>query len=81
MNEQPQEQPQEPPRVSVQSDGRIEIETPDLVLVLEADGGLLSVLVFAAPRDVLLGVLHVGRDGVEVARTGQWRGTMVEWAG
>ena len=29
------------------------------MLVLEADGGLLSVLVFAAPRDVLLGVLHV----------------------
>ena len=75
------EQPQEPLYVSVQSDGRIEIETPDLVLVLEADGGLLSVLVFAVPRDVLLGVLRIGRDGVEVARTGEWRGTMVEWAG
>ena len=79
MNEQPQSQ--EPPRVSVQSDGRIEIEMPDLVLVLEADGGLLSVLVFAVPRDVLLGVLRIGRDGVEVARTGEWRGTMVEWEG
>ena len=78
MNEQPQEQE---PRVSVQSDGRIEIETPDLVLVLEADGGLLSVLVFAAPRDVLLGVLRIGRDGVEVVRTGEWRGTLVEWTG
>ena len=81
MNEQPQEQPQEPPRVSVQSDGRIEIETPDLVLVLEADEGLLSVLVFAAPRDVLLGLLRIGRGGVEVARTGEWRGAMVEWEG
>ena len=81
MNEQPQEQPQEPPRVSVQSDGRIEIETPDLVLALEPDEGLLSVLVFAPPRDVLLGVLRIGRDGVEVVRTGEWRGTMVEWTG
>lgn len=78
MNEQPQEQG---PRVGVQSDGRIEIETPDLVLALEADDGLLSVLVFAPPRDVLLGQLRIGRDGVEVARTGQWRGTMVEWTG
>ena len=77
MNEQPQEQ--EPPRVSVQSDGRIEIETPDLVLVLEADEGLLSVLVFAVPRDVLLGLLRIGRDGVEVVRTGEWRGAMMEW--
>ena len=78
MNEQPQEQ--EPPRVSVQSDGRIEIETPDLVLVLEADGGLLSVLVFAAPRDVLLGQLAISRDGVEAAQSGRLRGVYVEWA-
>ena len=78
MNEQPQEQG---PRVGVQSDGRIEIEMPDLVLVLEPDGGLLSVLVFAPPRDVMLGVLRIGRDGVEVVRTGEWRGAMVEWAG
>ena len=78
MNEQPQEQG---PRVGVQSDGRIEIEMPDLVLMLEPDGGLLSVLVFAVPRDALLGVLRIGRDGVEVVRTGEWRGTLVEWTG
>ena len=79
MNEQPQEQG--PPRVSIQSDVRIEVEGLGLVLALEADDGLLSVLVFAPPRDVLLGQLRIGRDGVEVARTGQWRGAMVEWEG
>ena len=78
MNEQPQSQ--EPPRVGVQSDGRIEIEMPDLVLVLEPDGGLLSVLVFAPPRDVLLGQLAISRDGVEAAQSGRLRGVYVEWA-
>ena len=65
--------------VSIQDDGRIEVEGLDMVVMMEADDGLLNISVFAQPRSVLLGLLRITRRGVEVARTGQWRGAMVEW--
>lgn len=65
-------------RVTVQSDGRIEIEGLGLVLALEPEDGQMAILVFAG--DVTLGHMLVARDGVEVARTGEWwRRTFVEW--
>lgn len=67
--------------VSIQDDGRIEVEGLDMVVMMEADDGLLNISVFAQPRSVLLGLLRITRRGVEVARTGQWRGAMVEWEG
>ena len=67
--------------VSIQDDGRIEVEGLDMVVMMEADDGLLNISVFAQPRSVLLGLLRIGRDGVEVVRTGEWRGTLVEWTG
>jgi hypothetical protein len=69
--------PDEKLRVTVEAHGRIEIEGLGLVLALEPEDGQISILVFAG--DVTLGHMLVARDGVEVARTGEWRGTMVEW--
>ena len=66
-------------RVTVGSDGRIEVEGLGLVLALEVEDGALSALLFAQPRDVLLGHLRIWRDGCEVAQAGTWRGTVVEW--
>mgnify|MGYP000863090587 FL=1 len=67
----------EPLRVTVGSDGRVEVAGCGLVLALEPDDGQVSVLVFGG--DVLLGHLRLARDGVEVAQAGEWRLTLVEW--
>ena len=67
----------EPLRVTVGSDGRVEVAGCGLVLALGPDDGQVSVLVFGG--DVLLGHLRLARDGVEIAQAGQLRGTLVEW--
>ena len=64
-------------RVTVQSHGRIEVEGLGLVLALEPEDEQILILVFAG--DVALGHILVARDGVEVARADEWRGTVVEW--
>ena len=64
-------------RVTVGSDGRVEVAGCGLVLALEPEDGQVSVLVFGG--DVLLGHLRIWRDGCEVAQAGTWRGTVVEW--
>ena len=72
-------------RVTVESDGRVEITVGDapLSLLLESTGELserVAVYVFEG-GDVLIGQLTISRSGVEVIQAGQLRGAYVELAG